>query len=122
MSNEEQAPAAEDLIDNTSQGRFELYRDGELVGWLYYTHLKPNRYALQHTEVEPSHQHQGVAGAMVRRVLDEIRAREGTITAICPFVVDYLSRTTTYADLIDARHPGYSDRASAESARAKARG
>jgi predicted GNAT family acetyltransferase len=122
MSSEEQAPAAEDLIDNTSQGRFELYRDGELVGWLYYTHLKPNRYALQHTEVEPSHQHQGVAGAMVRRVLDEIRAREGTITAICPFVVDYLSRTTAYADLIDARHSGYSDRASAESARAKARG
>ncbi|GAA4585185.1 hypothetical protein GCM10023194_27110 [Planotetraspora phitsanulokensis] len=122
MSSDEQAPAAEDLIDNTSQGRFELYRHGELIGWLYYTHLKPNRYALQHTEVEPSHQHQGVAGAMVRRVLDEIRAREGTITAICPFVVDYLSRTTTYADLIDAAHPGYSDRASAESARAKARG
>ena len=123
MSSEGQAAAAEDLIDNTSQGRFELYRDGELAGWLYYTHLRPNRYALQHTEVESSHQHQGVAGAMVRRVLDEIRSREGTITAICPFVVDYLSRTTTYADLIDARHPGYSDRAAAESAaRAKAGG
>ena len=123
MSSEEQAAAAEDLIDSTSQGRFELYRDGELVGWLYYTHLRPNRYALQHTEVESSHQHQGVAGAMVRRVLDEIRSREGTLTAICPFVVDYLSRTTTYADLIDARHPGYSDRAAAESAaRAKAGG
>ncbi|TDD15423.1 hypothetical protein E1218_31485 [Kribbella turkmenica] len=24
--------------------------------------------------------------------------REGKITAICPFVVDYLSRTTTYAE------------------------
>jgi predicted GNAT family acetyltransferase len=122
MSSEEQAPTAEDLMDNTSQGRFELYRDGELVGWLYYTHLKPNRYALQHTEVDSSHQHQGVAGAMVRRVLDEVRTREGTITAIFPFVVDYLSRTTTHADLIDARHPGYSDRAAAEAASAKAGG
>ena len=122
MSSGEQAPAAEDLMDNTSQGRFEFCRDGELVGWLYYTHLKPNRYALQHTEVDSSHQHRGVAGAMVRRVLDEIRAREGTITAICPFVVDHLSRTTIHADLIDRRHPGYSDRASAESARTKARG
>jgi len=122
MSSEEQAPAAEELIDNTSQGRFELYRDGELVGGLYYTHLKPNRYALQHTEVESSHRHQGVGGAMVRRVLDEIRTREGTITAICPFVVDYLSGTTAHADLVDLRHPGYSDRAAAESARAKAGG
>ncbi|RKN20925.1 N-acetyltransferase [Micromonospora musae] len=122
MSTEGQAPVAEELIDSLDHGRFELYRDGVLVGWLYYTHLKPNRYALRHTEVESSHQHQGVAGAMVRRVLDEIRAREGTITAICPFVVDYLSRTTAYADLIDARHPGYSDRAAAESARAKVGG
>ena len=122
MSSEGQPQVAEELIDNVDHGRFELYRDSELVGWLYYTHLKPNRYALRHTEVESSHQHQGVAGAMVRRVLDEIRAREGTITAICPFVVDYLSRRTTYVDLIDARHPGYSDRAAAESARAKAGG
>ncbi|GAA1560302.1 hypothetical protein GCM10009789_11970 [Kribbella sancticallisti] len=106
----------EELIDNLDQGRFELHRDGNLVGWLYYTRLRPNRYALRHTEVEPRHQHQGVAGAMVRRVLDELRSREGTVTAICPFVVDFLSRTATYADLIDARHPGYSDRAAAEAA------
>ena len=122
MSSEERVSVGEELIDNIDQDRFELYRDGDLVGWLYYTHLKPNRYALRHTEVEPSHQHQGVASAMVRRILDETRAREATITAICPFVVDYLSRTTTYADLIDARHPGYSDRAAAESAQAKAGG
>jgi uncharacterized protein len=118
MSRGEQAPVTEELIDNIDQGRFELCREGELVGWLYYTRLKPNRYALQHTEVEASHQHQGVAGAMVRRVLDEIRGRGGTITAICPFVVDYLSQSTAYADLVDARHPGYRDRAAAEAASA----
>jgi hypothetical protein len=60
-----------------------------------------------------------MAGAMVRRVLDEIRTREGTVTVICPFVADYLARTPAYADLIDARYPGYSDRAGAESARAE---
>ncbi|GAA4612868.1 hypothetical protein GCM10023195_55420 [Actinoallomurus liliacearum] len=85
------------------------------LGWLYYPYLKPNRYALLHAEVESSHQRQGVAGATVRRVLDEIRAREGTITAICSFVAEHLSRTATDADLIDARH---SNRAAAESARA----
>lgn len=118
MSGEEQVPETEQLTDNMDLGRFELRRNDDLVGWLYYTHLKPNRYALRHTEVEASHQRQGVAGAMVQRVLDEVRVREGTITAICPFVVDYLSRTTVYADLVDARHPGYADRAAAESARA----
>ena len=106
----------EELIDNADRGRFELHRHGELCGWLYYTRLKPNRYALQHTEVESSHQHQGVGAAMVTRVLDEIRSRGGTVTAICPFVAEYLSKTTSYADLIDPRHPGYPDRATAESA------
>jgi predicted GNAT family acetyltransferase len=114
--------APEELVDNAEDGRFELYRHTELVGWLYYTHLRPNRYALRHTEVEVSHQHQGVAGTMVRRVLEEIRSRKGTITAICPFVVDFVSRTSTYADLIDARYPGYPDRAAAEAAASQAGG
>ncbi len=119
MSKQDHA-SAEQLIDNTETGRFELHRDEDLVGWLYYTRLRPNRYALRHTEVESSHQHQGVAGVMVRRVLDEIRIREGTITAICPYVADFLSRTSTYDDLIDPRHPGYPDRATAEAAQRQA--
>src|SRR3954464_1635447 len=101
MSKAGEAPVPEELIDNTDQGRFELRRGRDLVGWLEYTHLRPNRYSLQHTEVEASQQHQGVAGAMVRRVLEEIRGRGGTITAICPFVVDFLSRSVAYADLVD---------------------
>ena len=54
---EEQMSVTEELVDNVDQGRFEYYRYGDLVGWLYYTHLRPDRYALRHTEVEPSHQH-----------------------------------------------------------------
>ncbi|MFJ5063074.1 GNAT family N-acetyltransferase [Streptomyces nigra] len=119
MSGAEEVAVTERLIDTTDEGRFELYRDDDLVGWLYYTRLRPNRYALRHTEVESSHQHQGVGSALARHVLDEIRSREGTVTAICPFVADYLSRTTIYADLIDPRHPGFPDRAAAEAARAK---
>ncbi|MEU1621515.1 GNAT family N-acetyltransferase [Streptomyces sp. NPDC005722] len=114
MSREQHVPSTEQLIDNIEQGRFGVCRDNQLAGWLYYTHLKPNRYALRHTEVESSHQHQGVGAALVRRVFDEVRARGGTITASCPVAGDYLSRTTAHADLVDARHPGYSDRASAE--------
>ncbi len=60
MSSEEQVPLTEQLIDNSDQGCFELCRVDELVGWLYYTHLKPNRYALRHAEVETNHQHKGV--------------------------------------------------------------
>src|SRR4051794_37921281 len=57
MSKAGEAPVTEELIDNTDQGRFELRRGRDLVGWLEYTHLRPNRYSLQHTEVEASQQH-----------------------------------------------------------------
>jgi hypothetical protein len=55
-----------------------------------------------------------VAGEVV-----ETAPAGGTITAICSFMVDCLSRTTAAADLVDARHPGYSDPA-AEPARVQA--
>jgi Na+/H+ antiporter NhaA/predicted DsbA family dithiol-disulfide isomerase/predicted GNAT family acetyltransferase len=122
MSSEEQPPTGDELLDNVNRGRFEFCRDGELVGWLSYSQPEPSRYALQYTEVDADHRHQGVGGAMVRRVLDEIRARQGTVTAICPFVADYLSKTTTYVDLVAPRHPGVSDQANAESVRPKAAG
>jgi uncharacterized protein len=113
--------ASERLVDNAETGRFELLRGDALAGWLYYTHLKENRYALRHTEVDVAHRGRGVAGALVARVLDEVRSRSGTVTAICPYVVDFMSKTPAYADLVDPRHPGYTDRASAEAALARAR-
>ncbi|WP_051549461.1 GNAT family N-acetyltransferase [Nocardioides sp. URHA0032] len=112
---------AEHLVDNAEKGRFELYRGESLAGWLYYTHLSPNRYALRHTEVDAAHRGRGVAGAMVTQVLEEVRSRAGTVTAICPFVVDFLSKTSAYTDLVDPRHPGYADRATAEAALREAR-
>jgi predicted GNAT family acetyltransferase len=113
--------AVERLIDDADQGRFELYRGSTLVGWLCYSRLRPNRYALRHTEVDPDHRGRGVAGAMATRVLEEIRSRAGTVTAICPFVADFLSRSSAYDDLVDPRFPGYPDRASAEAAQTHAR-
>lgn len=95
-------------------GRFDFARDGLVMGWMTYRHLKPNRYVLLHTEVDQAHRGHGIGQAVVEAVLDEVRSRQGTVTAICPFVVDYLATSERYRDLIDARHPGYPDRATAE--------
>jgi len=86
--------SSDELRDEVDADRFELVRDGHVVAWMKYKHLKPSRYVLLHTEVD--------------------QAQRGTVTAICPFVADYLAGAEQYKDLIDPRHPGYPNRAAAE--------
>ena len=113
-SGKEYRNATDELRDEVSRARFEFVRDGSTVAWMRYKHLKPNRYVLLHTEVDLAHRGHGIGQKFVEAVLDEVRLRGGTITAICPFVADYLSSTENYKDLIDAKHPGHLDGAAAE--------
>ena len=109
-------PATDRLRDVPQHGRFELWRNETLLGTMLYTKLKPNRYALRHTEVSAGHQHQGVGADLIDLVLREVRSRGGTVTAICPFVAGFLSGHPEWRKVVDARHPGYPDRATAEAA------
>lgn len=109
-------PVADGLRDVPLRGRFELWRNETLLGTMLYTKLKPNRYALRHTAVAADHQHQGVGADLVDLVLREVSSRRGTVTAICPFVADFLSGHPEWRQIVDARHPGYPDRATAEAA------
>lgn len=102
------------LRDEADGDRFELVRHGHVIAWMKYKHLKPNRYVLLHTEVDQAQRGHGTGQVLVEAVLDQIRSRQGTVTAICPFVADYLAGTEQYRDLIDPKHPGYANRAAAE--------
>lgn len=101
--NEERDRSPWSLRDAASDGQFELTRDGEVVGWMRYRHSAPNRYFLLHTEVVQSLRGEGTGRTVIEAVLREIRSRHGKVTAICPYVVDYLTQNNTYGDLIDLR-------------------
>lgn len=58
---------------------------------------------LQHTEVAAALRGRGVATALVRAVLADIRARGEHIVATCPFVKSYLSQHPEDQDLVAAR-------------------
>ena len=105
---------ADELRDEVDAGRFELVRDGQTVAWMKYKHLKPNRYVLLHTEVDQAQRGHGIGRIVVEAVLDEVRSRQGTVTAICPYVADYLAGSEQYKSLVDPSHPGYPNRAAAE--------
>ncbi|MFI2489193.1 GNAT family N-acetyltransferase [Promicromonospora kroppenstedtii] len=114
MSDPDHVHTPDELRDQAGADRFELVRAGETIAWMTYKHLRPNRYVLLHTEVDQAQRGHGIGGVLVDAVLNEIRSRQGTVTAICPFVVDYLAGDERYADVIDPKHPGYPDRTAAE--------
>ncbi len=88
--------------DNAKVHRFEARTpDGAVAGVLNYL-SRPDHLVLVHTEVKEEYDGQGVGAALVRQVLDEVRARGLTMVPQCPFVASYLRRHPEYTDLVYA--------------------
>ena len=85
--------------DNPEQRQFEAYVDEELAGFSAYD-LTDGVIMIMHTEVDDAFEGQGVGSAMVRQMLDQIRADgERKVTVLCPFVNAWLRRHPDYQEL-----------------------
>ncbi len=92
----------EDLPD---EERYEARTaDGALAGFAAYQ-LATNLIVMTHTEVDPEFSGQGVATALIRGALDDIRDRRLPILALCPFVVAFLQRHPEYRYTVYAPPP-----------------
>jgi predicted GNAT family acetyltransferase len=73
--------------------------DGERAGEIRFT-LDDGTVTMLHTEVEPRFEGAGVGSELVRRALDDVRARGERVVPLCPFVSAYIERHREYADLV----------------------
>ena len=80
-----------EIRDNASQRRYEARLGGTLAGWVDYGRVRTRIVAL-HTEVPPEFAGQGIASALVRRVLDDARAAGQTVTPRCPLFAAHFQR------------------------------
>lgn len=88
-----------EVRDDPDQHRFEAYVDGRLAGFTAYERGDDSILIL-HAEVDDAFEGQGVGSAMVRQVLDLLRAEEGVkVNVVCPFVNAWLRRHPDYQDL-----------------------
>ena len=79
--------------------RFEARIDGKLAGFIQYE-MRPDAVDLVHTQVLDEFEGKGVGSVLVRRVLDDIRSRDGKIIPTCPFVAEYIRRHPDYLNVV----------------------
>lgn len=86
--------------DAPERSRYEVSVDGKAVGFSAYHLLEDGVLALPHVEVDPAFEGQGVASALMRESLDDVRQRGLKIVPICPFAQAFVERNPDYRDLV----------------------
>jgi uncharacterized protein len=94
-----------DVRDNPENRTYEARVGDKVVGTLVYE-IEGNRTVLTHTWVEPDHRDHGVATALSRGALDDLRAKNRRVTVFCTFTAEFIEAHPEYADLVDPDHPG----------------
>jgi hypothetical protein len=74
-------------LNGTPAGLIRFTRDDDVI-------------TMVHTEIDPQFEGQGVGGELVKRALDDVRARGERVIPLCPFVSAYIDNHAEYADLV----------------------
>lgn len=77
----------EATVDGVVAGHVQWVRAGDVV-------------VLDHTEVEPAFEGRGVAGALARFALDDIRAQGSQVRPDCSYVRSWIGKHPDYQDLV----------------------
>jgi uncharacterized protein len=80
------------VVDNPNELRYELWLGTQLAGEIRYTRDDDGTVVLVHTEVDASHEGQGLGNVLVQGALDDLRERGIEYRVVCPFVAAYLRR------------------------------
>jgi predicted GNAT family acetyltransferase len=83
--------------DNAERHRFELDADGH-IAFSEYTRDGAT-LTIKHTEVPKELNGKGIGSALVRGLLDIVRAQGLKVVPLCPFVAGYIAKHPEYADL-----------------------
>ncbi|HEY0118841.1 MAG TPA: GNAT family N-acetyltransferase [Cellulomonas sp.] len=89
------------VADAPERSRFEAWlEDGTLAGVAAYT-MREDAIVFTHTEVPQEYEGQGIAARIIRFALDDARARNLRVVALCPYVREFLRKhEDEYVDLV----------------------
>lgn len=82
------------------RSRYEILVDGEIAG---FTDYRPEEGSLvfDHTVVLDQYAGRGLASALARGALDDVRAQQARIVPVCSFIAGWVVKNPDYGDLVD---------------------
>ncbi|GGA66728.1 N-acetyltransferase [Pseudoclavibacter endophyticus] len=90
---------SEQITHDAEHQRYVIADGDERLGMLSYS-TREDAVSLDSTVVLPQYQGRGIAGRLVKHVLDDLRdTTTKRVEPNCSYVVDYLQRHPEYADL-----------------------
>ena len=89
------------VIDEPSSQRYELRLgpDGPVVGFADYR-IVGDYVELPHTVTQPEFGGQGIASALIRDVLDQIRTQDRRVIPSCEFVARFIEKNPEYQTML----------------------
>lgn len=95
------------VVDNKALSRYEA-RIGETVAGYSVYQVTTSIIIIEHTEVDPAYEGQGIGGALVEGALDDIRNKgQHKVLAVCPFVRSWLGKHHEYRDVVYGAAPSH---------------
>lgn len=100
MSNESnKQPLDYEVIDNTEQKRFEIHIDDQIAleDYEFFTTSEGEKgIEYKHTEVPKELGGRGIAGYLVKYILDDAAAKGLRVKPTCPYVKSYIDKHPEY--------------------------
>ena len=88
-----------EVTDQAEAGRYEVRVDGEVAGFADRT-VRDGVMVLPHTVVDRRFRGRGLAAELVRRALDDARARGLSVAPQCWYVAQYIGDHPQELDLV----------------------
>jgi len=87
-------------IENEKKGQIIAEIDGKEAGIMEYTWAGEDKFIIDHTEVYPEFNGNGVGKKMVLEAVDYARKKNVKIMPLCPFAKSVFDRTEAFQDVL----------------------
>ena len=91
-----------DVRRNDDEGQYEIWVDGESVGFTQFRVRDDGVLVFPHTVIDEDQRGKGLGGQLIGAALDDVRSRGERIVAECEAARGFVDEHQEYADLVEA--------------------